>query len=406
MKKNDAVDVCIVGGGPAGMVLALLLSHHGLRTLVLEKNKDFEREYRGEVLMPRFTQMMRAIGLEEWLESLPHLKLKFGEIFFGSKRVGQIDFSQAAPDAPHALWIPQPVLLQALHDKAKAFPSYEIWFGAAAKHTVQSEGKVTGLLVQKDGEEIEICSRVVIGADGRYSTILKEGPFPFEYEDYKFDILWFTIPKPKNYENTFKVLLSTKKSVLLLPKFPDAIQAGILVAPHGLADLRKNGIDAMKKELKEMSPLFDAFADQMKDFTVFHPLQAHLHFVKEWATDGCLLIGDAAHCCSPAGAIGVSVAVGTAIVAADVLLRHLPHTTGVLPKQVLEEVQKIREPDVREIHQIQMRLTGGLLGSFLPVRWLLPLLLTLLAKTPFFTRVQKKLMALPHPLPIAQDLGL
>ena len=163
--------------------------------------------------------------------------------------------------------------------------------------------------------------------------------------------------------------------------------------------------ESVRKELKSLTPLFNDFANQMKDFTVFHPLQAHLHFVRDWAKDGCLLIGDSAHCCSPAGAIGVSIAVGTAIVAADTILKGLRQGDGVLSKTILDEVQKKRSADVREVHAIQMRLTGGLLGSLLPIRFVLPTLVTLLARTPFFTRVQRRLMALSRPLPVTEELG-
>jgi 2-polyprenyl-6-methoxyphenol hydroxylase-like FAD-dependent oxidoreductase len=400
------VDVCVVGGGPAGMTLALLLAHKGIKVLVLEKNRDFSREYRGEVLMPRFTQMFRQVHLDRWLEKLPHLKLKFGELYFHGRRVGKLDFSKIAPDVPYALWLPQVVLLEALHEKAKAFPSFDLWFGSSVKHLVKSGADVTGVVAQKDGKEIEVTARVTIGADGRYSTVFKDGEFEVEYEDYRFDILWFTIPKPAGYDNTFRVLFSTGKSVLLLPKYPNAIQAGILVAPHELAELRKSGIEPLKKELKAISPIFEDFVENhMKDFTVFHPLQAHLHFVKEWAKNGCLLVGDSAHCCSPAGAIGVSMAVGTAIVTADVLVKALKSSSGTLQKSVLDNVQRSREADVRRVHQIQMRLTGGALGNLVPIRWLLPFVVTLLARTPIFRRFQRQLMRLPAPLPIAPDLA-
>lgn len=403
MKRHE-VDVCIVGGGPAGMVLALLLAHRGVKVLALELHKDFAREYRGEVLMPRFSQMFRQLGLEDWLLGLPHLKLKYGDISFAGKPVGRLDFSAACPEVPYALWMPQPVLLKGLFDKAKSLPSFDMWFSAPVKRLIQN-GAVQGVQTVHGGEPVEVHARVVVGADGRYSTVLKDGGFEYEYQDHKFDILWFSIPKPKDYDNTFRVLLSTKRSYLMLPKFPDSIQVGILTGPKGMQEVKEVGIEQFKKDLAEAHPAFRDFAASVKDFSIFHPLQAYLHLIKSWAKDGCLVIGDAAHCCSPAGAIGVSMAVGSAILAADVITKGLRTEKGILPASVLGEVQRIYEPEIRKVHAIQKRVTGGQFSRLLPARLLLPIAISLIARTSFFRKAQKQLMALAEPLPVSADLA-
>ena len=180
---NDiTTDVCIVGGGPAGMVMGLLLARQGVKVTVLESHKDFAREYRGEVLMPRFIQMMKQVELWEHLQSYPHLTLKHFEFFFKDKLLARVAFSDLSSEAPFAFWMPQPVMLNALLDKAKTFPSFKIVFGAAVRGLLRDNGKAVGAVVEQEGKRFNINARVTVGADGRFSEVRKAGDFEFEYE--------------------------------------------------------------------------------------------------------------------------------------------------------------------------------------------------------------------------------
>ncbi len=393
-------DVCIIGGGPAGLLSALLLTERGRKVLLLEHHKDFTREYRGEVLMPRFLQQMQQVDLESWVETIPHLKIEGADFFVGDTKLGQIAFKDISPSAPKAMWMPQTQLLNALHARASKNPQYELWFESSPVSISENPGKAKTVRIKKGSEELEVTAKVVVAADGRYSQVKKLSPFPHRYEDYNFDVLWFTIPKPAHFENSVKVFFNGKWNCLVLPKYPNHLQCGLLIAPHELTEIRKQGVGILKEALPGIHPAFKEFADNLKDFTPFHVLQALLFYVENWAKEGIVLIGDAAHCCSPAGAIGVSVAVGTAIVASDVIHENLDKYPEVLPLEVLNEIQKRRESDVLEIHKIQRGIGRGLpLGSKF-LRPLIPYILALLVKSPFFKRIQKRLMGLPHPLEI------
>ena len=406
MEKNNAekltADVCIVGGGPAGMVLALFLAQRGIRVLVLESHKDFEREYRGEVLMPRFIQMMQQIGLADYLETYPHLKLKNFELFLKDKLLVSLSLSDLCRDAPYALWMPQPILLNAFLDKAKSFSNFEIRFGVTVRDLLQDNGIVTGVIAEEKGEKFEIRSKVTVGADGRSSIVRKAGAFEFEYEHHDFDVIWFTIKQPLHYENTVRVFFSSHHRYLILPKYPDCIQCGLLVPKGEFSHVRSQGIEAIRRELLEAHPVMRDFADSLKDFSPFNVLQARVSYVKKWAREGCLLIGDAAHTCSPAGAIGVAVAVATALVSADVLIKAFQEKN--FSEETLSEVQRRRAQDVKTIQRWQGRFTQLALFRYPYLQGLSAATMFFAVKTGILRSVQRKIAVMKKPLPIDSRL--
>lgn len=399
--KRDSADVVVAGGGPAGMVAALLLAARGVRVTVLESHADFAREYRGEVLMPRFVQMMMRLGLFSHLEKYPHLKLEGFELFAGARRLTTLRAGRLSAEAPFMLWMPQAVMLNALLDKARAFPSFRILFNARVDDLVSEGGRVAGVLATVDGEKTRFDARLVVAADGRASLLRARGGFDFEYRDHDLDILWFTIPKPEGYGNTVRAFVTARHNCLALPKLPEHLQCGILLRAGEYAEYRKKGIAFLKKDLAGTHPLFRGFAESLEDFGPFSLLAAKAERVRDWAKEGLLLIGDAAHTCSPAGAVGVSVAVATAIVAADVVAEGF--RTGDLSKKTLDRVQAARVRDVREIQAIQARATG-VVGTFTPLGRLWTLAAAFLAaRTGLFLHVQRRLMVMDAPLPVAAD---
>ncbi len=403
-EARQAPDVLIAGAGPAGMVLGLLLASKGVRTLVLEQAPDFAREYRGEVLQPRFTQMMRQVGLWDHLEKYPHLKLNGFELFVRGRLAARVDVSRFSPEAPFITWMPQTVMLQALLDKAKEYPAFQILFNAEADTLIRENGKVVGVAATIAGQKQEIRSSVVVGADGRASVVLKRGGFELETDEHDFDILWFTIPKPEGYENTVRGFLSRERNYLILPKYPNHIQCGLVMEKGGYGVYHKAGIDSIRRELLSAHPVFRSFAEGLKDFKPFNVLQARAHYVRQWAQDGCVLVGDAAHTCSPAGAIGVSVAAATAIVAAHVIRKCLE--AGDVSAAALGEIQRLREKDVKEIQALQRRVTGVLFNRSPFEKAIAGAVIYLAGKTNLFGAALKRLAVMKEPLPVPATCGI
>jgi 2-polyprenyl-6-methoxyphenol hydroxylase-like FAD-dependent oxidoreductase len=386
------VSACIVGAGPAGLMLGLLLAKRGAKVLVLEGHENFDREFRGEVLQPSTAHLLDELGLLEYVKAQPHSLLTAGKVRMNGRELGEFAFKRISPEYPYAIWMPQPIFLDALARKAKPFPSFDLWMGAKVTKLIEENGRIVGVTGLRHGKEpFEVRADVVVGADGRHSVVARLGGFTPEYEHHDFDVIWFTIEQPPGWSSTFYVSLGQVRG-LMLPKYPHHIQAGILLPTGEWKRWRQEGVAAVAERVRRFDPIFKAFAGGLHDFTPFFPLEGVIRFVKDWARDGALLIGDAAHTMSPAGAIGVNVAMATAAVAAQVIYPRLGK--GPIPADALREVQRLREEDVRTLHRLQMGAQRVLLsqtsGNPL-VRWLVPKLLPLVLRSPLLPRVQRRI---------------
>ena len=385
---NDTVRL-----GPAGLMLGLLLAERGADVLVLEGHETFDREFRGEVLQPSAAHLLDELGLLEYVKAQPHSLLEAGRVRQNGREIGEFSFKRIVPQYPYAIWMPQPIFLAALLRKAEALPTFKCWMGAKVTELIEEDGRVLGVRGRQHGKEpFEVRADVVVGADGRYSTVARLGGFRPEYEHHDFDVIWFTIEQPPGWSSTLYVSLGKSVRGLMLPKYPHHIQAGILLPTGEWRRWRQDGVAAVAERVRRFDPIFTEFADSLQDFTPFFPLEGIIRLVEDWSRDGLLLIGDAAHTMSPAGAIGVNVAIATAAVAAQQIYPRLGH--GPIAHEHLREVQRLREDDVRTLHRLQLSAQRVLLGqgSGNPVvRWLIERALPLILRSPLLPRVQRRL---------------
>ncbi len=383
---------CIVGGGPAGLLLGLLLAKRGADVIVLEGHETFDREFRGEVLQPSTARLLDQIGLLPYVLDQEHLTLTEGKLLVGGVPAAGFDFKRVSPEYPYAIWMPQPIFLQALVRKAGAFKGFHCWMGARVTGLIEDAGVITGVKGVRHGNEpFEVHADVVVGADGRHSIVRRLGRFETEYEHNDFNVIWFVIAPPPGWPKTIYFAVGGTP-VLLLPKYPNQIQAGLMLTESRWKEWKSEGIEVVADRIRRLSPLFADFSANLRDFTPFIPLPGVILLVRDWAKDGLLLIGDAAHTMSPAGAIGVNVALSTAAIAAQEIFPRLGK--GPILRGALAKVQELREADVRTMHRLQRAAGRTLLGSGTgnPVlKWVVPRMLPLAVRSGLFPRLQRRL---------------
>jgi 2-polyprenyl-6-methoxyphenol hydroxylase-like FAD-dependent oxidoreductase len=409
--KEIQTDVCIVGAGPAGMLLGLLLAKQGLEITVLEQNPDFHREYRGEITQPRFVQLMKQLNLLDYIESHDHVKIPEVTVFHNSNPIMNLKFDTLIEEESYCARLTQPTLLAALLAKAKEYPNFKLLFNTKVRSLLKEGEKVVGVYAQaKPGEqinfnegevfegELNVNARVTVGVDGRNSMIEKLGNFEVDLEYHDNDLLWFSFERPESWDyNIYHFYFQKNYNYLFLPKLGGYIQCGISLTKGEYQNIRKEGIDAFKAKIVEDMPILKDYFEQVSDFKEFVLLLCRMRYVREWAKDGLLLIGDAAHCVTPWGAVGSTLAMGTAVITADVLYKGFQNNE--LSLETLKQVQRRRHEEVKLIQNLQMTLEKFLTRQPLK-KEIAPLMFNLATKMPEITKTYKDLFTRETPLDI------
>jgi 2-polyprenyl-6-methoxyphenol hydroxylase-like FAD-dependent oxidoreductase len=225
--------------------------------------------------------LLDELGLLEYILAQPHSTLNEGLVRINGKTAGKFAFDTIVPEYPYAIWMPQPIFLQALVDKAAAFPSFQCWMGARVGSLIEADGTIVGVRGTRHGKEpFEVRADVVVGADGRYSALRRLGQFAIEYQYYDFDIIWFVIEQPPDWPNTICISLGPDVRGLMLPKYPHHIQAGFALPTGEWQRWRDAGVVAVAERVRRFDPVFADFAANLHDFKPFFPLEGQIVQIK------------------------------------------------------------------------------------------------------------------------------
>jgi len=370
--------VLVVGAGPAGAVLALLLARAGAQVTLLERQTDFAREFRGEGLMPSGRDVLLQMGLGPQLDALPHSTVEQAELFAGERRLFTV---QLGAGGLLPIFVPQPAMLEMLVHEGAALDGFEFVRGATVRDLLRDGERVVGVRADTPDGPREIAADFVIATDGRASVVRRRLGRELPSDAEQFDVVWFKVPRPKFMDDVVRFYLARGHFCICLPSPDDQLQVGWVIEKSEFGELRRRGVEEWVGELADcVSPdLGVHLRSHVSEIT--HPflLDVVCDHLVSWTAPGALLIGDAAHPMSPVGAQGINIALRDAAVTANHLAR--PLADGATPEALdaaALAIQDERLPEIREIQRLQ-RLPPRVLfqrtaASRFFVRRVLPLL--------------------------------
>jgi 2-polyprenyl-6-methoxyphenol hydroxylase-like FAD-dependent oxidoreductase len=352
---HDIVDVqttdcCIVGGGPAGVVLSLLLARQGISVMLLEAHKDFDRDFRGDTIHPSVMEIMEELELSDRLLQLPHTKIRRLSIQTPEDSVTLADFSHLKTQYPYITMLPQVKFLEFITQEAQKYPSFHLVMGANVHELITENGVVHGVRYRGGGGWHEVRAILTVGADGRHSRLRNLGEFESIDTSPPMDVLWFRLPRQPEDPEGGMGRFGQGQIIAMLDR-GDEWQVAYVIPKGGYQKLRAAGLEELKKSIVEVVPEFQQRIANLHDWSQVAFLSVESSRVKHWYRPGLLLIGDAAHTMSPVGGVGINYAIQDAVVAANVLTQPLKNRQVQLSD--LAKVQHRRELPTRIIQAFQ-----------------------------------------------------
>ncbi|MBF2004692.1 MAG: FAD-dependent oxidoreductase [Chlorogloeopsis fritschii C42_A2020_084] len=352
---HDIVDVqttncCIVGGGPAGAVLALLLARQGIPVILLEAHKDFDRDFRGDTIHPSVMEIMEELGLADRLLQLPHAKMRQINIKTPEASVTLADFSHLHTRYPYITMLPQARFLEFITAEAQKYPNFQLIMGANVQELIEEDGVIQGVRYRGSGGWHEIRATLTVGADGRHSRLRQLAEFESIQTSPPMDVLWFRLPKkPDDLEGGIGRI--GRGHIVVMLDRGEQWQIAYVIPKGGYQEIRAAGLEALRKSVANVVPELQDRVEYLQDWSQIAFLSVESSRLKRWYRPGLLLIGDAAHIMSPVGGVGINYAIQDAVVAANVLSK--PLKKGRVELSHLAKVQRQRELPTRVIQAFQ-----------------------------------------------------
>jgi 2-polyprenyl-6-methoxyphenol hydroxylase-like FAD-dependent oxidoreductase len=390
---EQRVQCCIAGGGPAGLMLGVLLARAGVTVAVLEKHEDFLRDFRGDTIHPSTMQILHELGwLDEFLK-LPHEIVQRLRARFGTQTLQLADLSHLPVAAPYIAMMPQWDFLNFLAGKGRSYPGFDLQMEAEARGLIVERGRVIGVAAQTPGGPLNVHADLVVAADGRTSILRKGAGLESQTFGAPMDVLWFRLPRLATDTAEVQARFDEGRIFIMLNR-GDYWQCAFVI-PKGADDrVRDAGLPAFQAAVGALVPFEPARTASITNFDAVKLLVVQVDRLIEWARPGLLCIGDAAHAMSPVGAVGINLAVQDAVAAANILAEPLRQNRVTFDE--LKRVQARRDFPTRATQRMQLIMQNTIIAPALagkgPVRP--PMALRLLTGIPWFARLPARLLGL------------
>lgn len=367
--ETRRTDVCIAGGGPAGVFLGLLLARAGVDVTVLEKHDDFFRDFRGDTVHPSTLNLLDALGLRARFEAVPHAPLPRLDVVLNGVRIHAVDFTTLPPPNRFVTLMPQWDLLDLLAEAGAQHPSFHLLMGADVTGVVEHDGRVTGATATTADGPLQIDARFVVAADGRSSTVRPALGLTPRDIPVDTDVLWFRVPRPAQPLPDTLAWANAAGVSITIPR-PEYLQCALLVPKGSLEGIRAAGIEAFRTRVARVVPRLTDVVHDIASLDDVKHLDVQIDRLETWWRPGALCIGDAAHAMSPMFGVGINYAVQDAVAAARALIPVLRPRGSVkgLGDDAIDEacaaVQRRRDWPTAAMQAVQRRahraLSAGL----------------------------------------------